>query len=120
MVLRYWPMTPGKFVNQSKATAISGAAITVTEARVSPDLRNATVFVMPLGGGEAARKLAALQRAAPFLRSEIARSLNLRFTPSLKFELDQSFDTAQRIEDTLRDPRVRRDLDGGTGDSDAS
>ena len=97
---------------------LSGASITVTEVRVSPDLKNATAFVMPLGGSEVALRLAALRRAAPFLRGEIARRVNLRFAPRLTFEADRSFDEAGRVEELLRGERVRRDLvddEGGAG-----
>ncbi len=87
------------------------AAITVTEVRLSPDLKNATAFVMPLGGADLEVKVAALRRAAPFLRGEVARRLKLRFTPRLSFEPDLSFDTAGRIDAVLRGDRLRRDLE---------
>ncbi len=87
------------------------AAITVTEVRLSPDLKNATAFVMPLGGADLEVKVAALRRAAPFLRGEVARRLKLRFTPRLSFEPDLSFDTAGRIDAVLRGERLRRDLE---------
>ena len=96
---------------------LSGASITVTEVRVSPDLRNATAFVMPLGGADLARRLAALRRAAQFLRGEIARRVNLRFTPRLTFEADRSFDEAGRIEELLRGERVRRDVADDEGEA---
>ena len=97
---------------------LSGTSITVTEVRVSPDLKNATAFVMPLGGSDVALRLAALRRAAPFLRGEVARRVNLRFAPRLTFEADRSFDEAGRVEELLRGERVRRDLvddEGGAG-----
>jgi ribosome-binding factor A len=84
--------------------------ITVTEVRVSPDLKAATAFVTPLGGGDMAGALDDLRRAAPALRHELARQLNLRFTPRLSFQADRSFDEAQRIERLLRSERVRRDV----------
>ncbi len=84
--------------------------ITITEVRVSPDLRNATVFVMPLGGGDLAGKVAALDRAAPYLRARLADNLDLRFTPRLAFQADRSFDEADRIASLLASPRVSRDL----------
>ena len=96
--------------------------ITVTEVRVSPDLKNATAFVMPLGGADLEVKVAALRRAAPFLRGEVARRLRLRFTPRLGFEPDRSFDTAGRIDSLLRGERLRRDLETETpegGDQEA-
>ncbi|CAA7617133.1 30S ribosome-binding factor RbfA [Magnetospirillum sp. UT-4] len=97
---------------------LAGRAITVTEVRVSPDLRNATVFVVPLGGGDVAPLLAGLKRARPFLRHEIARMVDLRSVPNLSFEPDTSFDEAGRIEALLNSPQVRRDLSvPGSGDS---
>ncbi len=93
------------------------AAITVTEVRLSPDLKNATAFVMPLGGSDLEVKVAALRRAAPFLRGELARRLKLRFTPRLSFEPDLSFDNAGRIDSLLRGDRLRRDLEAGDPDA---
>ena len=84
--------------------------ITVTEVRVSTDLRNAAVFVMPLGGEDLAGKVAALDRAAPYLRARLAESLDLRYTPRLTFHADRSFDEADRIASLLESPRVSRDL----------
>ena len=91
---------------------LSGRAITVTEVRVSPDLRNATVFVTPLGGGDPAPVLAGLKRAKAFLRHEIARTVELRLVPELWFQPDTTFDEANRIELLLRSPEVRRDVEG--------
>jgi len=78
-------------------------SITVTEVRVSPDLKNATAFVMPLGGAAADTVLSALRRAAPYLRGQMGRHLSLRHTPSMRFEFDVSFDQAGRIDALLRD-----------------
>ena len=89
-------------------------AITVTEVRMSPDLRHATAFVTPLGGAEIERVVAALKRAAPFLQGQVGRDLRLRFTPTLAFEPDRSFEQAGRID------RLLRGLDGGPGGDDAS
>jgi len=89
---------------------LQGRAITVTEVRVSPDLHNATVFVVPLGGGDSAPILAGLKRAKAFLRHEISRSVQLRAVPDLWFQADTTFDEASRIDDILRSPVVRRDL----------
>jgi ribosome-binding factor A len=86
-------------------------SITVTEVRVSPDLKNATVFVMPLGGAAADAVLPALRRAAPFLRGQLARHVTLRYTPRLSFEIDATFDEADRIDALLRKPVVARDLE---------
>ena len=90
--------------------ALDGVSITVTEVRVSPDLRNATAFVTPLGGGDSATLVAALARAAPFLRGRIGRMVQLKFTPALGFEADSSFDEAGRIDALLRSPPVAHDL----------
>ena len=99
---------------------LAGQSITVTEVRVSPDLRNATVFVTPLVG-EAETVVPALQRASAYMRGQLARAVKLRHTPSLKFEYDGSFDQAERIGSVLHKPDVERDLagegaDGGDGD----
>ena len=83
--------------------ALSGVSITVSEVRASPDLRNVTAFVMPLGGGDTADLLAALSRAAPFLRGRVARMVRLRYTPAFRFEADARYDEASRIDALLRD-----------------
>lgn len=88
-----------------------GISVTVTEVRVGADLRIATVFAVPLGGGDADAMLGALGRARPFLRRRIAEEVRLKFVPDLVFRLDPSFDEAQRIESLLRDPAVARDLE---------
>jgi ribosome-binding factor A len=90
--------------------ALHDAAITVTEVRISPDLKNATAFVMPLGGAHAGEVMAALERGATFLRGLVAREVPLRFVPALRFALDTSFDHASRIEALLHRPEVERDL----------
>lgn len=90
---------------------LQGRLITVTEVRVSPDLRNATVFVVPLGGGDVAPILVGLKRAKAYLRHEISRSVQLRAVPDLVFHPDTTFDEATRIDDLLRSPVVRRDLE---------
>lgn len=91
--------------------------ITVAEVRMSPDLRLATIYVMPLGGHDESAVLAALDRNKRFLRGEVAHRVNLKFAPEIRFRIDERFDEAQRIEDLLRSPDVARDLDrNGTGD----
>lgn len=89
---------------------MQGVLTTVTEVRVSPDLRNATVFILPFAGGDGGRIVAALNRAAGFLRSQIAHEIRLRYAPTINFVLDESFAQAQRIDSLLHDPRVARDL----------
>jgi len=93
--------------------------ITVTEVRVSPDLRNASAFIAPLGGERAREALAGLKRAAPHLRSMIGKALRLRYIPSIRFEYDDSFDQANRIETLLKAPEVMRDLERPDRDGEA-
>ena len=90
--------------------ALAGLSITVTEVEVSPDLKNATAYVVPLGGGDVDEIVTALGHAAGFLRHEIGRMVDLRYLPALHFAADRSFDTAERIERALKDPNVARDL----------
>lgn len=92
--------------------------VTVTEVRISPDLRQATAYVMPLGGGEVETVVAALNRARPFLRWRIARAVKLKYAPDIAFSADPSFDSSARIEELLRDPLVARDLAPGGDDED--
>jgi ribosome-binding factor A len=82
----------------------------VTEARMSPDLRHAVVFVEPLGGVEAGAVVEALNRHARYLRGQLGKVIDMRFTPDLKFLHDQSFDEAARIGRMFDDPKVRQDL----------
>ena len=89
---------------------LKGVSVTVTEVRVSPDLRNATVFVLPLGGGETEAVVTGLTRARPFLRRKVANAVRLKFVPDITFRADTSFDEARRIDILLRDPAVARDL----------
>jgi ribosome-binding factor A len=84
--------------------------ITVPLVRMSPDLRLATVYVMPLGGGDEKDVLAALDRNKRYLRGEIAQRVNLKFAPDIRFRIDEAFGEAERIERLLRSPQVRRDL----------
>jgi ribosome-binding factor A len=89
---------------------IEGHLITVPEVRMSADLRLATVYVMPLGGRDTDAVLAALERNKRYLRGEIARQVNLKFAPEIRFRIDERFDEAERIEKLLRTPAVQRDL----------
>ena len=98
--------------------AVDPLSLTVTEVRVSPDLKNATVFFAPLGGRGAEAALTALNRHARYLRGRLAREVTLKHVPTLSFALDDSFDEADHIEQVLRSDRVRRDLDGGDGPED--
>lgn len=85
--------------------------VTVPRVRMSPDLKLATVFVMPLGGQNAAEVIAALERHKKFLRGEVSRKINLKFAPELRFRMDESFDNAAKIDALLNSPKVRGDLD---------
>lgn len=87
--------------------------ITVPEVRMSPDLKIATVYVMPLGGRNAGQAVAALARHGRFLRGEIARRVALKYAPELRFRLDASFAAADLVEQLLRSPAVARDLADG-------
>ena len=89
---------------------LTGVSVTVTEVRMSPDLRNATVFVEPLGGGHAPEVVKALNRHAMFLRGRLGHSIDMKFTPALKFLHDESFDEAARMSRLFQDPRVAQDL----------
>jgi ribosome-binding factor A len=95
---------------ECREPALQDASITVTEVRLSADLRNASVFVMPLGGINAGATVAGLERCAGFLRARVARDVKLRFAPQLLFTLDPSFDEAARISRLLARPEVERDL----------
>jgi ribosome-binding factor A len=85
--------------------------ITVPEVRMSPDLKLATVYIMPLGGGDVATVLKALERNKKYIRGIVARAVNLKYAPDLRFRRDETFDEASRI-DRLLDG-VKGDLDKG-------
>jgi len=88
----------------------SAPVVTVTEVQVSPDLKNATAFVMPLGGLKLDETVKILNNLVGFFRHELANTVELRFTPKLNFKADNSFTYAQRIDDILHDPEVAKDL----------
>lgn len=93
---------------------LAAATLTVTGARISPDLKNCTVFISPLGGENEETVLKALNHARGFVRSELARAMShLRIAPDLRFEADHSFDEAAKIDALLRSKAVRRDLEPG-------
>jgi ribosome-binding factor A len=89
---------------------LEGHNVTVPEVRMSPDLKLATIYVMPLGGRDTEVVIEALNRNKKFLRGEVAHRVNLKFAPDLRFRADDRFDEAERIEKLLRTPEVRRDL----------
>jgi ribosome-binding factor A len=91
---------------------LEGRYITVTEVKLSPDLRHATVYARPFGVGEdGASLIKALNRHQRFLRGVLARQVDLKFMPDIAFRLDETFDEAERIDALLRSPTVSRDLD---------
>lgn len=95
--------------------AMTGVSVTITEVRMSPDLRHAQVFVEPLGGdrlggGRTREVVAALNRHARFLRGRLGQGIDMKFTPELKFQHDESFDEAERMARLFADPKVRGDL----------
>ena len=91
--------------------ALSGAPVTITEVRVSPDLRHAVCFIQPLGGENAPEVVAAMNRASKFFRGRLGRMIDLRATPELKFLHDETFDAAEHMSRLFEDPKVRQDLD---------
>jgi ribosome-binding factor A len=89
---------------------LADAQVTVTEVRVSPDLRAATAFITPFGGGDSAALVKALNHAGGYFRGQIAREVDLRMAPTIRFAADTSFAQSTRIEELLQDPRVAQDL----------
>ncbi len=90
---------------------IEGHLITIPEVRMTADLRLATVYVMPLAGRDTDDVIAAFERNKKFLRGEVAHQVNLKFSPDLRFRIDDRFEEAERIDRLLRSPQVKRDLD---------
>ena len=89
---------------------LASHTITFPEVRMSPDLKLATVYVMPLGGRDTEAVLAALEKNSRWLRGALAKRVEMKFMPELRFRLDQTFDEADRIDRLLRSPEVARDL----------
>lgn len=89
---------------------LESVSVTVSEVRVSPDFRNATVFVMPLGGDENNVVTKALNKNSAFIRGQMSKVVHMKYMPRLKFKLDESFDEASHIDALLRDPRVQQDI----------
>ena len=101
----------GVFARQElRDPELADAVITVTEVRIGPDLKRATAFVARLGRSDVEALLPALRRAAPFLRSQVAHALRLRFAPDLSFQPDTALEYATKIERLLHKPEVARDL----------
>ena len=99
---------------------LSAHTVSVTEVRMSPDLRLATAFVKPLLGTDEAEVLKALRTHTAYFQKEVAGRLKLKYAPKMRFQADESFDEAGRIDALLNDPRVRRDLGAAEpGEADA-
>lgn len=91
---------------------LASHSVSITEVRMSPDLRHATIFVKPLLGADEAEVLAALRKHVRYLKGEVARRVNTKYAADLKFLADGSFDEGSHIDALLRDPKVARDLNG--------
>lgn len=90
---------------------IASHVITVTEVRMSPDLKLATAYIMPLGGADLKPVLAALDNNRKFIRAEVAHAVNLKFAPDIRFREDDTFEEAMRIDRLLHSPKVRQDIE---------
>ncbi len=91
--------------------SLDGVSVTVTEVRCSPDLRNATIYVMPLGGVHEKDVVSALNRNVKYIRGQLSRMVSMKYLPKLKFTSDGSFGEADHIEQLLHSPHVAQDLD---------
>ncbi len=91
--------------------ALEGHVITVPDVRMSPDLKLATAYVMPLGGRDVTAVLDALDRNRKLLRTEVAHRISMKFAPDLRFKVDRSFDYGAKIDAILDSPKVRQDLE---------
>ena len=96
--------------NEIHDSDLDGVSVTITQVKPSPDMRYATVYCEPLGGGNAQTVIAALNRHKGFLRGEMGHKLAMKFTPELRFVEDESFAEAQKIENILKSDRVSRDI----------
>lgn len=99
--------------------ALSGVSVTVAEVRLSPDLRHATAFVQPLGGGNAPEVVAGLNRHAKFLRGRLGSHIELKFTPELRFMVDESYEAARKMDALFASEAVRRDLEPAAAATDS-
>ena len=100
--------------------ALAGVSVTVAEVRMSPDLRHATAFVQPLGGGNAPEVVAGLNRHAKFLRGRLGHHIELKFTPDLRFMVDESFEAARKMDALFASEAVRRDLEPAATPTDSA
>ena len=95
---------------------LNGMSITVSEVRISPDLKIATVYVLPLGGGRRVEAIKALARNKGELRRQITKQMNLKYAPDLRFVIDETFDKMDETRALFQQDKVRQDLDGGGDD----
>jgi ribosome-binding factor A len=95
--------------------ALRGTVITVPEVRMSPDLKIANAYIMPLGGQHAEEIVAALNRHAKYVRGRVAPQINMKFAPEVRFFVDETFEEASRIDALLRSKKVQQDLDDEDG-----
>jgi ribosome-binding factor A len=95
--------------------ALRGSVITVPEVRMTPDLKIANAYIMPLGGLHAEEIVAALNRHRKFVRGRVAPQINMKFAPEVRFYVDDTFEEASRIDSLLRSDKVQRDLDDEDG-----
>jgi ribosome-binding factor A len=98
---------------------LTSHVVTVPEVRMSPDLKLATADIMPLGGQDERPVIEALDRNKKVLRQEVARRVNLKFAPDLRFRRDETFEEAARIDALLRSEKVRRDIESARSGDDA-
>ncbi len=98
--------------------ALVGSVVTVPEVRMTPDLKIANAYVMPLGGTHAEEIVAALNRHNKFIRGRVAPRINMKYAPDVRFFVDDTFEEAGRIDELLRSDRVKRDLDDDGSDED--
>ena len=98
---------------------LTSHVVTVPEVRMSPDLKLATAYIMPLGGQDERPVIEALERTKKVLRQEVARRVNLKFAPDLRFRRDETFEEAARIDALLRSEKVRRDIESARSGDDA-
>ncbi len=98
--------------------ALTGVSITVSEVRCSPDLRHATIFIMPLGGGDQKSILKALNGAAPYIRGQLGKMVHMKYLPKPAFRIDESYGEASHIENILRSEKVQQDLQNSESDAD--
>lgn len=99
--------------------ALHGIVITVPEVRMTPDLKLANAYIMPLGGAHAEEVVVALNRHAKFIRGRVAPQINMKYAPNIRFYVDDTFEEAGRIDALLRSEKVQRDLEDDDNGDDA-